>query len=115
MFRATRAVIARWPDVINGVGVDVGQAEAGWSTDLAAEEFRSLEPNTALLESIARRTGGEIIPAAKLNEFARALPHRRSPVMEAWTTPAWHTPALFGFALACLVAEWGLRRWKGMP
>jgi hypothetical protein len=39
----------------------------------------------------------------------------RSPVMEGWTTPAWHTPALFGFALACLVAEWGLRRWKGLP
>jgi len=101
--------------VTNTVGVEVGQAEAGWSTDPAAEEFRSVEPNTVLLESIAQRTGGEVIPATKLNDLARALPTRRSPVMEAWTTPAWHTPVLFGFALACLVAEWGLRRWKGMP
>jgi uncharacterized membrane protein len=101
--------------VTNAAGVYVGQAEAGWSADLDAEEFSSLEPNTALLESIAKRTGGEVISAAKLDAFARALPNRTAPVMEAWTTPAWHTPLLFGFALACLIGEWGLRRWKGMP
>lgn len=99
----------------NTVGVEVGRAEAGWSTDLAAEEFRSLTPNVARLETIARRTGGEIIPATRLEAFARNLPHRRAPVMEAWTSPLWHTPAMFAFALACLLAEWGLRRWKGMP
>jgi uncharacterized membrane protein len=101
--------------VTNTVGVEVGQAEAGWSTDLAAEEFRSLQPNVALLESLARRTGGEIIPAGELAAFAGGLPRRRSPVMEAWTTPAWHTPAWLAFALACLAAEWGLRRARGMP
>jgi hypothetical protein len=35
--------------------------------------------------------------------------------MEAWTFPIWHTPAMFAFALACFVSEWGLRRWKGLP
>jgi hypothetical protein len=101
--------------VTNASGVYVGQAEAGWSADLAAEEFSSLEPNTALLDAIAKRSGGEVIPAAKLDAFARGLPSRHSPVMEAWTTPAWHSPVLFAFALACLAGEWGLRRWKGMP
>jgi hypothetical protein len=101
--------------VTNAVGVYAGQAEAGWSADLAAEEFSSLEPNTALLDAIAKRTGGEVISPAKLDAFARGLPSRTAPVMEAWTTPAWHTPLLFGFALACLIGEWGLRRWKGMP
>ena len=101
--------------VVNAMGAEIGQAEAGWSTDLMAEEFRSLQPNIALLEAIANRTGGEVISATKLDNFARGLPNRRAPVMEAWTTPAWHTPALFGFALACLVGEWGLRRWKGAP
>jgi hypothetical protein len=67
--------------VTNAVGALVGQAEVGWSTDPATEESRSLAPNTALLESIAQRTGGDIIPAAKLNDFARALPSRHSPVM----------------------------------
>jgi len=101
--------------VTNSVGMYVGQAEAGWSADLAAEEFSSLQPNIALLDAIAKRTGGEVISVPRLDGFARGLPNRHSPVMEAWTNPAWHTPLLFGFALACLVSEWGLRRWKGMP
>jgi len=101
--------------VTNAEGAEVGRAEAGWSTDLAAEEFRSLTPNTALLESIARKTGGEIVPADKLDQFARSLPHKHVPITESWTFPLWHTPAMFGFALACFLSEWGLRRWKGMP
>ena len=101
--------------VTNSTGVEVGRAEAGWSTDLAAEEFRSLTPNVALLEAIAKKTGGEIIPANQLDAFARNLPHKHAPVMDSWTFPLWHTPAMFGFALACLLGEWGLRRWKGMP
>src|SRR6266568_1723498 len=101
--------------VTNSLGAEVGHAAAGWSTDLAAEEFHSLTPNVTLLETIARGTGGEIIPANKLNEFARNLPHRHAPVMDSWTFPLWHTPAMFGFALACLLSEWGLRRWKGLP
>ncbi len=101
--------------VTNNAGAEVGRAEAGWSVDLAAEEFRSLQPNTALLEAIARRTGGEMLSPADLPAFVRRLPERHAPVMEAWTRPAWHTPLMFAFALACLVAEWGLRRSKGLP
>ena len=101
--------------VKNHAGAETGRAEAGWSSDLAAEEFRSLAPNTALLEAIARKTGGEVVRAEDLEAFARRLPDLRAPVMETWSHPAWHTPWVFGFALACLLAEWGLRRWKGMP
>jgi len=101
--------------VTNMVGLEVGQAQAGWSTDLAAEELQSLEPNVALLETIARRTGGEVVPMSELADFVRSLPRRQAPVMEAVTQPFWHTPWLFAFALACFVLEWGLRRWKGMP
>lgn len=101
--------------VTNTVGAEVGRADAGWSVDLAAEEFRSLTPNVALLEAIARKTGGQVISAADLGSFARKLPGFKAPVMETWSYPLWHTPIMFTFALACLVAEWGLRRWKGMP
>lgn len=107
-FRATAAVS-------DHAGVELGSAEVGWSTDLAAEEFRSLVPNTALLEEIARKTGGEVVPAAKLADFAERLPQRRAPVMETWSYPAWHSPVMFAFALGCLLAEWGIRRWKGLP
>jgi hypothetical protein len=101
--------------VTNTVGAEVGRAEAGWSTDLAAEEFRSLTPNVALLEDIAKKTGGEIITASDLEKFARSLPDRKSPVMETALTPLWQTPVMFMIALACFLGEWGLRRWKGLP
>lgn len=101
--------------VTNGVGAEVGRAEAGWSADLAADEFRSLTPNVALLENIARKTGGQVVAASDLASFARKLPSFKAPVMEAWSYPVWHTPIMFAFALCCLLAEWGVRRWKGMP
>jgi uncharacterized membrane protein len=101
--------------VTNSVGAETGRDDAGWSTDLAAEEFRSLSPNVALLEAIAKKSGGEIVPANKLDEFVRRLPQKHAPIMDSWTFPLWHTPAMFGFALVCFASEWGLRRWKGMP
>jgi hypothetical protein len=101
--------------VTNAAGAEVGRAEAGWSTDLAAEEFRSLTPNVAFLEELARKTGGEVIVATDLEKFAKRLPQLSAPVMETWSYPAWHTPLMFAFALACLLTEWGLRRWKGLP
>ena len=101
--------------VTNPAGAEVGRAVAGWSADLAAEEFRFLTPNVALLETLARKTGGALVASDQLESFARDLPHRQAPVMDAWTFPVWHTPALFGFALACFLSEWGLRRWKGLP
>jgi len=101
--------------VTNSVGAEVGRAEAGWSSDLAAEEFHSLTPNVSLLETIAQRTGGRVVAAADLAAFVRHLPETKAPVMETWSFPLWHTPEMFGFALLCLLAEWGLRRRKGMP
>jgi len=100
--------------VTNTGGAEVGRAEAGWSSDLAAEEFRSLKPNRALLETIARKTGGEIIPFEKLESFARSLPNRKVPITESWSFPLWHQAGVFLFALTCFAAEWGLRRWKGL-
>jgi hypothetical protein len=101
--------------VTNSVGAEAGRDDTGWSTDLAAEEFHSLSPNVPLLEAIAKKSGGEIIPANKLEEFVRSLPQKHAPIMDSWTFPLWHTPAMFGLALVCFVSEWGLRRWKGMP
>jgi len=99
----------------NAAGAEEGRAQAGWSTDLAAEEFRSLTPNLALLEKLAQATGGEVVPIDQLDDLIGRLPQKAAPVMEAWTRPAWQTPWLFALALGCLLGEWGLRRWKGMP
>jgi len=100
--------------VTDSTGLEVGRTEVGWTADPAADEFRSLTPNRALLEAIAKKTGGEIIAANKLDDFAKSLPNRHAPIQETWTSPLWHQPAVFLFALACFIAEWGLRRWKGL-
>jgi hypothetical protein len=36
-------------------------------------------------------------------------------VTETKVHPWWHGPFGFLAALGCLIAEWGLRRWKGLP
>ncbi len=100
--------------VTDADGIEVGRAQAGWSADPAAEEFRSLKPNRALLENVARQTGGEVIAANDLAAFAAKLPNRKAPITENWSFPLWHQPLVFLFSLACFAAEWGLRRWKGM-
>ena len=73
-----------------------------------------MKPNRALLETIARQTGGEVIAPARLDSFAANLPNRKAPITESWTMPLWHRSTVFVFALACFIAEWGLRRWKGL-
>lgn len=100
--------------VTNSAGMEAGRAATGWTTDIAAEEFRSLKPNHALMKTLAEKTGGEVVDSARLSQFVATLPHRQAPIREAWTVPVWHQPTVFLLALACFVAEWGLRRWKGL-
>ena len=100
--------------VKNDAGAVAGSAATGWTSDLAAAEFRDLKPNRALMEQLARQTGGEVLAPEDLAAFARRLPTERAPVTETWTHPLWHTPWVFLFALGCFVSEWGLRRWKGL-
>jgi hypothetical protein len=34
--------------------------------------------------------------------------------MQTITQPLWHTAWVFALAVACLIAEWALRRWRGL-
>jgi hypothetical protein len=95
-------------------GTPVGQREAGWVAQPAADEFKTLQPNRAALEEIAAKTGGEIITTENLDQFVAGLPNRKAPITEPWIRPAWHHPLFYLAILGCLVGEWGLRRWKGL-
>jgi hypothetical protein len=96
-------------------GSDAGEASAGWASDPAADEFRDLRTNRALLARVARATGGEVVTADRLDDLVDGLPSRHAQVTEPYVKPVWHTPWVFLFAITCLAAEWGLRRWKGLP
>ncbi len=96
-------------------GKAAGQAETGWASDPAGDEFRALKPNRALLEALARRTGGKIIEMNDLRDFVRRLPERAAPITETASEPLWNRPGWFLLALVCFLGDWGLRRWKGLP
>lgn len=96
-------------------GSEVGSRDTGWSVEPETEEFRTLAINRPLLERIAKETGGEIVSANALDGFVSSLPNRKIPKVESWTYPLWHQWQMFLAAIACLIGEWGLRRWKGLP
>jgi uncharacterized membrane protein len=95
-------------------GSEVGETETGWTAEPAADEFRRLQANRALLEELAEATGGEVIELSGLQQFVSNLPNRRIPITEPWIYPLWHQAGVFLFAAACLIGEWGLRRLKGL-
>jgi len=101
--------------VTNAEGKAAGRAEAGWAADPAALEFRDLRPQRDQLEELARQTGGEVIERDDLRSFAEGLPSRRAQLTDQTLYPLWHHPSVFLVALLCLAAEWGLRRWNGLP
>ncbi len=96
-------------------GSEVGQHESGWTAEPAAEEFAQLRPNRRWLKDLAEQTGGEVVDADGLERLVADLPNRKVPITEAWIYPLWHRPVIFLIALLCLLTEWGLRRWNGLP
>jgi uncharacterized membrane protein len=106
-------------EIVDAAGNKIGNTETGWAVDLEAREFGSIQTNRALLEAMARQTGGHLVELSDLETFARDLPNREVPITTVTIRSLWDLPgvmpAVFLFALACFVAEWAIRRWKGMP
>jgi uncharacterized membrane protein len=96
-------------------GNEVGRRETGWAVEPQTEEFRTLAVNRPLLGQIAQESGGEVIGLSGLDSFVSGLPNRKIPVTENWTWPLWHQWSVLAAAIGCLVGEWGLRRWRGLP
>ncbi|MGE3820386.1 MAG: glutamine amidotransferase [Isosphaeraceae bacterium] len=95
-------------------GSAVGDRESGWAAQPAADEFARLTPDREFLESLAAKTGGEVVDGDRLDSFVASLASRAAPITEPWTSPLWHQPLYFLIALGCLTAEWGLRRVNGL-
>lgn len=102
-------------EVADADGKALGKSETGWVSDPGADEFQKVAPNTELLESLSKKTGGEVISADNLESFVRSLPMRQAPLTESYTTPLWHQPWILALIVACLCGEWALRRYRGLP
>lgn len=89
--------------------------ETGWTAQPSAREFASIVPDTDFLQQIASRTGGRLVELEELDRFVTELSSEKVPVTESRVEPLWHRPWLILFALGCLVCEWAIRRWKGLP
>jgi hypothetical protein len=94
--------------------LSVGTAEDGWVANGAADEFQRMEPNRALLEQIAAATGGRVLEASELADFAKELPRMDLPEKRTWSRSLWHTPPVFLLVLGCFAGEWIARRRAGM-
>ena len=55
-------------------GTAVGDREAGWAAQPAADEFARLQPDREFLKAIARKTGGEVVDGDNLASFVASLP-----------------------------------------
>lgn len=86
----------------------------GWTRNPASEEFRKLQPDTGALASLAQATGGRLVEASKLAEWAAEMEKKPVPVMETQTVPLWHNAFFLLAAVALFSGEWALRRWKGL-
>ncbi|MFL3657071.1 MAG: hypothetical protein ACJ07L_03305, partial [Opitutales bacterium] len=101
-------------EVLGPEGEVVGTAETGWVNEPLANEFQSLSPQTDLLESIAAKTKGRIIRWDELDSLTELFDKRSAPITETWSYPLWHNGWLFIAALSCFLAEWALRRKRGL-
>ncbi len=101
-------------EVLGPDGEVVGMAETGWVNEPLATEFASLVPNTDVLERIAVETGGEVIDIDALALIEEKIAKQNTPITEIWSYPIWHNGWLFLGALGCFLAEWGLRRNRGL-
>ncbi|OYP31087.1 hypothetical protein, partial [Rhodopirellula sp. MGV] len=95
-------------------GEVIGTPVAGWTKQIAGREFDQIGFNRPLMDSIAKRSGGKLIPESELDRFTDQLNTNKVPVTETWVYPIWHRGWVLALALGCLCAEWGLRRYRGL-
>ncbi|MBC2604782.1 glutamine amidotransferase [Pelagicoccus albus] len=95
-------------------GTPAGRAETGWTIDALSQEFSSISPNRAEMERIAAATGGQTLSLSDLAKLNSLIQSRPAPASETVFQPIWHNNLFFLAALAALLAEWLIRRKRGL-
>lgn len=116
--------VARFVPAANGVHQVRVRAIAGRDTSLSpatfvrvaepVEEFFGAERRDALLDQLARETGGRTYDAGNAADVARDLTYSTSGSSEVKRLDLWDAPIVFLVLLALLATEWVLRRRRGL-
>ena len=92
----------------------IGADEGGFLVERHSVESVDLRADKALLDEIARRSGGEYRPLGQWRELLDLLPLQKRLVEKADTLPLWGPTWPLVLVLVLLGIEWGLRKRRGM-
>lgn len=90
-------------------------ATVGWASQPQQEEMASVAINEKYLASVAKTTGGKVVPLNELDTFVDELARSDAPLVEVWSWPLWHQWWVFLAVVFCFVADWTIRRRLGLP
>ncbi len=95
---------------------DGGEARANTRIAVAAspEERRSEAPDTEFLHAIAKQSGGAYFARGEGDKWLKLLPKPHHLTEREVVTDIWNHPLAAAILLACLCAEWWLRRRTGL-
>ena len=95
---------------------DGGEARANSRIAVAAspEERRSEAPDTEFLHAIAKQSGGTYFARGEGDKWLKLLPKPHHLTEREVVTDIWNHPLAVSILLACLCAEWWLRRRTGL-
>ena len=78
-------------------------------------EFYGAQMRAPLLRRIAEETGGRFYTASNLASLPEELQYSGQGVTRLEQMDLWDMPIVFLLVIGLIAAEWGYRRWRGLP
>lgn len=94
----------------NADGAERAPVESAVLVRPDTREVASAQFDPALLERVARETGGQYFPLSSLGQVAAAVTPKDREYARLDRQPVWHHPGFYAALLVLLCAEWALRR-----
>lgn len=92
-----------------------GKSNNAFNFEAFSPEDQSLETDKAYLQNLAQKTGGKIIDADDIADFAKSIPQENFKVTKEESVPLWNSAWILSLILLLLSGDWWLRRTKGIP
>lgn len=90
----------------------IGSDEVGLVVDPLAQEMACLQPDTEVLEQIARKSGGRLLSPDQVDASIASLREQPSLRTVRRSSELWHQWWYLTLALSLIASEWLVRRWS---